>query len=101
MHEASSINPPPPARGPPLSNCEVAQGPQERDPVTRKEGHKRRQDPSLTVRFQLEDEVASLWSWTTTPGPRPSNLALAVHPEVVYVKIRVVETGEIAYLEPG
>ena len=38
----------------------MAQGPQERDPATRKDGHKRRQDPSVTVRFQLEDEEASL-----------------------------------------
>jgi isoleucyl-tRNA synthetase len=95
------VQPVSPALGTPLSNFEVAQGPQERDPVTRKEGHKRRQDPSLTVRFKLEDEDASLWAWTTTPWTLPSNLALAVHPEVVYVKIRVVETGEIAYLEPG
>jgi len=26
--------------------------------------------------------------WTTTPWTLPSNLALAVHPELVYVKIR-------------
>ena len=101
IYEGYRVQPVSPALGTPLSNFEVAQGPQERDPVTRKEGHKRRQDPSLTVRFQLEDEDASLWAWTTTPWTLPSNLALAVHPEVVYVKIRVVETGEIAYLEPG
>ncbi len=101
IYEGYRVQPVSPALGTPLSNFEVAQGPQERDPVTRKEGHKRRQDPSLTVRFQLEDEDAALWAWTTTPWTLPSNLALAVHPEVVYVKIRVVETGEIAYLEPG
>ncbi|MBA3545282.1 MAG: isoleucine--tRNA ligase [Nannocystis sp.] len=101
IYEGYRVSPVSPALGTPLSNFEVAQGPQERDPVTRKEGHKRRQDPSLTVRFQLEDEDAALWAWTTTPWTLPSNLALAVHPEVVYVKIRVVETGEIAYLEPG
>ncbi len=101
IYEGYRVQPVSPALGTPLSNFEVAQGPQERDPVTRKEGHKRRQDPSLTVRFQLEDEDAALWAWTTTPWTLPSNLALAVHPEVTYVKIRVVETGEIAYLEPG
>ena len=101
IYEGYRVQPVSPALGTPLSNFEVAQGPQERDPVTRKEGHKRRQDPSLTVRFRLEDEDASLWAWTTTPWTLPSNLALAVHPEVVYGKIRVVETGEIAYLEPG
>ena len=101
IYEGYRVQPVSPALGTPLSNFEVAQGPQEKDPVTRKEGHKRRQDPSLTVRFRLEDEDASLWAWTTTPWTLPSNLALAVHPEVEYVKVRVVDTGEVAYLEPG
>ncbi|MEZ4430221.1 MAG: isoleucine--tRNA ligase [Nannocystaceae bacterium] len=101
IYEGHRVQPVSPALGTPLSNFEVAQGPQERDPVTRKEGHKRRQDPSLTIRFQLEDEDASLWAWTTTPWTLPSNLALAVHPEVTYVKVRIKDTGEIAYLEPG
>ncbi|MCA9717132.1 MAG: class I tRNA ligase family protein, partial [Myxococcales bacterium] len=102
IYEGYRVQPVSPALGTPLSNFEVAQGPQEKDPKTRKEGHKRRQDPSLTVRFKLEDEDgAYLWAWTTTPWTLPSNLALAVHPEVEYVKIRVVATGELAYLEPG
>ncbi len=102
IYEGHRVQPVSPALGTPLSNFEVAQGPQEKDPVTRKEGHKRRQDPSLTVRFKLEDEQnAYLWAWTTTPWTLPSNLALAVHPEVTYVKVRVKATGEIAYLEPG
>ncbi len=101
IYEGFRIQPVSPALGTPLSNFEVAQGPQERDPVTKKEGHKRRQDPSLTVRFRLEDEEASLWAWTTTPWTLPSNLALAVHPELDYVKVRVDDTGEVAYLEPS
>ena len=102
IYEGYRVQPVSPALGTPLSNFEVAQGPQERDPVSRKEGHRRRQDPSVTVRFALEDEPgASLWAWTTTPWTLPTNLALAVHPEVIYVKVRVTETGEVAYLEPG
>ncbi len=101
IYEGHRVQPVSPALGTPLSNFEVAQGPQEKDPVTRKEGHKRRQDPSLTVRFALEDEQASIWAWTTTPWTLPSNLALAVHPELTYVKFEVVETGEIAYAEPS
>ncbi|TPV95109.1 MAG: isoleucine--tRNA ligase [Myxococcales bacterium FL481] len=100
IYEGHRVQPVSPALGTPLSNFEVAQGPQERDPVTRKEGHKRRQDPSLTVRFRLEDEDANLWAWTTTPWTLPSNLALAVHPDVIYAKVRVIDTGEIAYIEP-
>ncbi len=101
IYEGFRIQPVSPALGTPLSNFEVAQGPQERDPVTKKEGHKRRQDPSVTLRFKLEDEDAYLWAWTTTPWTLPSNLALAVHPDVEYAKVRVDETGEVAYLEPS
>ncbi|MDB4976948.1 MAG: Isoleucyl-tRNA synthetase, partial [Myxococcaceae bacterium] len=101
IYEGFRIQPVSPMLGTPLSNFEVAQGPQERDPVTKKDGHKRRQDPSLTVRFRLEDEEAYLWAWTTTPWTLPSNLALAVHPDFDYVKVRVDETGEVAYLEPS
>ena len=56
IYEGHRVQPVSPALGTPLSNFEVALGPQERDPVTKKDGHKRRQDPSLTVRMQLEDE---------------------------------------------
>lgn len=101
IYEGHRVQPVSPALGTPLSNFEVAQGPQEIDPVTKKDGHKRVQDPSLTVRFKLEDEEANLWAWTTTPWTLPSNLALAVHPEVEYAKVRVVQTGEVAYVEPG
>jgi len=101
IYEGFRIQPVSPALGTPLSNFEVAQGPQEKDPVTKKEGHKRRQDPSVTLRFKLEDEDAYLWAWTTTPWTLPSNLALAVHPDVEYVKVRLDESGELAYLEPS
>lgn len=102
IYEGYRVQPVSPSLGTPLSNFEVAQGPQERDPLTRKDGHKRRQDPSLTVRFALEDEPgAYLWAWTTTPWTLPSNLALAVNPEVEYAKVKIIETGEIAYIEPG
>ncbi len=47
-----------------------------------------RQDPAITVRFELEaagDAAATeLWAWTTTPWTLPSNLALAVGPALEY-----------------
>ena len=101
IYEGYRVSPVSPSLGTPLSNFEVALGPQERDPETKKDGHKRVQDPSVVVRFALEDEEASLWAWTTTPWTLPSNLALAVHPEVEYVRVRVTESGETAYLEPS
>jgi len=61
-------------------------------------------DPSVIVRFRMKepagDEPESLLAWTTTPWTLPSNVALAVHPEVDYVRARVplpVPKGE----EPG
>ncbi len=47
-------------------------------------------DPSLIVTFPLEDEPeVSLVAWTTTPWTLPSNLGVAVHPDLTYVKVRV------------
>ena len=54
-------------------------------------------DPSVTLRFELEDaggeERESLLAWTTTPWTLPSNFALAVHPEHEYVRARVALPG--------
>lgn len=47
-----------------------------------------RQDPAITVRFTLVPErgepPTDLLAWTTTPWTLPSNLALAVGPEIDY-----------------
>ncbi len=53
-------------------------------------------DPSVIVRFPLEDEPdTSLVIWTTTPWTLPGNLAVAVHPEHVYAKVRLTgDAGE-------
>jgi isoleucyl-tRNA synthetase len=57
----------------PLSNTETRMDDVYRD----------RQDPALTVAFQL-DSGEKLWVWTTTPWTLPSNLAVAVGPDVEY-----------------
>ncbi len=57
----------------PLSNTETRMDDVYRD----------RQDPALTVRFRLETGE-DLLAWTTTPWTLPSNLALAVNPDVEY-----------------
>ncbi|XP_076866164.1 isoleucine--tRNA ligase, cytoplasmic isoform X2 [Brachyhypopomus gauderio] len=47
------------------------------------------QDPSVIVNFPLlEDEDVCLLAWTTTPWTLPSNLALCVNPEFLYVKVK-------------
>ncbi len=45
--------------------------------------YKDRQDPALTVWFELESGERLL-AWTTTPWTLPSNLAVAVGPEIDY-----------------
>ena len=52
------------------------------------------QDPTVTVRFAADDEEkTSFLAWTTTPWTLPSNLALAVGPDIAYVKVRDHEDG--------
>lgn len=47
------------------------------------------QDPSVIVSFPLvENENVSLIAWTTTPWTLPSNLALCVNPEFLYVQVK-------------
>jgi len=71
------------------------------------DSYKDRQDPTLTVTFPITgaDEGSagakaldrlsdvSFLAWTTTPWTLPSNLALAVHPDVRYVVVTVGEDG--------
>ncbi|HXW52246.1 MAG TPA: class I tRNA ligase family protein, partial [Candidatus Acidoferrales bacterium] len=66
-----------PRIGATLSDHEVAQGYREVD------------DPSVFVRFRLRDDPSTAFlAWTTTPWTLPANMALAVHPEVVYATVR-------------
>ncbi|MFM8994241.1 MAG: isoleucine--tRNA ligase, partial [Actinomycetota bacterium] len=48
--------------------------------------YRNRQDPALTVGFHLESGETIL-VWTTTPWTLPSNLALAVNPNVEYAVV--------------
>ena len=77
VYEGFKILPYCPRCSTPLSNFETNQGYQDR------------QDPALTVKFELKDEPGTyLLAWTTTPWTLPSNLAIAVGPELTYAKIR-------------
>ena len=71
-----------PRCGTPLSDHEVALGYD--DAV----------DPSVFVRMPLVDKPdTSLLVWTTTPWTLPSNVAVAVHPEVDYVTVERNNNG--------
>ncbi|KAJ3369980.1 isoleucine--tRNA ligase [Allomyces arbusculus] len=51
-------------------------------------------DPSVVVTFPLvNDANTAFLAWTTTPWTLPSNLALCVHPDFEYVKIKDQESG--------
>lgn len=68
----------------PLSNTETRMDDVYRD----------RQDPALTVTFELETGERIL-AWTTTPWTLPSNLALAVGPDIDYA---VMEENGVRYV---
>ncbi len=64
-----------PRCGTSLSSHEVAQG------------YKKVTENSITVKFELEEEPGTyLLVWTTTPWTLPGNTALAVNPDIDYIK---------------
>lgn len=66
----------------PLSNFEAQQN------------YKDTQDPAIVVSFPLlNDPTIELLAWTTTPWTLPSNMAIAVHPEFEYIKIKDETSG--------
>jgi len=61
------------------------------------EGYRLLTHDALTIKFPLRGRrKESLLVWTTTPWTLSSNVAAAVHPDLVYVKIR--KNDEIFYL---
>jgi isoleucyl-tRNA synthetase len=82
LYEGHKVVPYCPRCGTALSSHEVAQG------------YKDVEDPSIYVKFPLlgengEETDESLLVWTTTPWTLPGNVAVAVAPEVTYVRARV------------
>ncbi len=52
------------------------------------QGYKIVEEPSIFVKFKLKNEDSYFLAWTTTPWTLISNVALAVHPDETYIKIR-------------
>ncbi|MEN9912726.1 MAG: hypothetical protein RLY66_134 [Candidatus Parcubacteria bacterium] len=72
-----------------LSNFEVAQG------------YKDITDISVYAKFKITSGAfkdANIIAWTTTPWTLPGNVALAVNPEIEYVKVKVEESEEVSIL---
>jgi isoleucyl-tRNA synthetase len=54
--------------------------------------YKMRQDPAVTIGYRLETGELAL-VWTTTPWTVPSNIAMAVHPDIDYVVVESEFSG--------
>ncbi|MFO7534219.1 MAG: isoleucine--tRNA ligase [Kiritimatiellia bacterium] len=77
VYEGSKVLPYCPRCSTPLSNFETNQGYQDV------------QDPAITIRFKVEGRPnLHLLAWTTTPWTLPSNMALAVGPEIAYLRVK-------------
>ena len=59
-------------------------------------GYKEVQDPSVFIKFQLdEDDNTYFLAWTTTPWTLISNMALTVRDDIDYVYLKLKESGEV------
>ena len=61
-------------------------------------GYKDVKERSAIAEFKVKDEDAYILAWTTTPWTLPSNVALCVHPDERYVKVRMNGDGTVYYL---
>ncbi|MBC7081640.1 MAG: isoleucine--tRNA ligase [Thermoplasmatales archaeon] len=75
LYRGYRVTPYCPRCGTTLSSHEVAQG------------YKEVEDDSIFVKFKIKGKDEFLLAWTTTPWTLISNVALAVHPDELYVKI--------------
>lgn len=84
VYEGAKILPYCPRCGTGLASHEVAQG------------YAMIKTETVYAKFKAEDEDAYFLAWTTTPWTLPSNVTLAVNPEVTYIKAEV--EGDYIYL---
>ena len=88
IYEGYNVLPYSPKLASPLSNMEVSLG-----------GYKDVVDQAVTVRFKIDGTENSYFlAWTTTPWTLPSNLALAVGPDIDYVEVSDEADGAHYYL---
>jgi isoleucyl-tRNA synthetase len=75
LYEGNKVVPFCPRCSTPLSSHEVSQG------------YKEIKEKSVIVKFKLKDDDKKLLVWTTTPWTLPSNLAIAINPDLTYVVV--------------
>lgn len=84
IYEGQKILPYCPRCATPLSNFETNQG------------YEEVRDPAITIRFAIKDQPNTyILAWTTTPWTLPSNLLLAVGPDINYMR---VQDGPVQYI---
>ena len=77
IYQGHKISPYCPSCGTTLASHEVAQG------------YRETEDPSIFIKFKAKEEDNTYFlAWTTTPWTLISNVALVVHPDEKYVKIK-------------
>ncbi|MDP3793222.1 MAG: isoleucine--tRNA ligase, partial [Candidatus Uhrbacteria bacterium] len=70
----------------PLSNFEVAMG----------DSYVEYEDPAIFIKFPVEGEKKTFFlAWTTTPWSVPAITGLAVHPDLMYIAVKLDHTEEI------
>ncbi len=89
LYEGHRVSPYCPRCGTALSSHEMGQPDVYREVV----------DPSIFVRFPLRDDDADLLVWTTTPWTLVSNVAVAVGPDLGYVRVHQPEGRDLIMAE--
>lgn len=74
--------------GTPMASSEVAMD----------QSYRTVKEDTITVKFKLKDEDVYILAWTTTPWTLPSNLALAVNPNLTYVYLQDLSDNAIYVL---
>jgi isoleucyl-tRNA synthetase len=75
LYEGHKVVPFCPRCSTPLSSHEVSQG------------YKEVKEKSVIVKFKLKNDERKLLVWTTTPWTLPSNVAIAINPDLTYVTV--------------
>ncbi len=77
-----------------LMYCPRCSTPLAKSEITMDNSYRRVKDTSVVVKFASTDEEKTYFlAWTTTPWTLPSNLALAVHPNLDYVFVKDSKDG--------
>lgn len=71
-----------------LMYCPRCSTPLSKSEIAMDNSYKTIKEKSIVVKFKLKNEDAYALAWTTTPWTLPSNLALAVNPELKYAYVK-------------